>query len=193
MKKIFSDFRSTNLFIRFLKDVGGLAALEFAFIAPVMIILFFGVVEGSDAISASRRASLAVNTLADLVAQETNVSKKDAEDLFKGVESIIDPRGVDATFSLVSVVYDPDDKRVEVAWSLDSDGKEPYAEGSEYKGLPSASLLDDASSLIVGELEYEYSSTISQYVFSSIQMNKLATRWPRRSFQVEYCKTACTS
>jgi len=77
----------------------GVAAIEFAFIAPVVIVLFFGVIEGSAALSASRKTLLASTTLADLVAQETQVKKSDLDDLFTGAKSIISDGTVNASFS----------------------------------------------------------------------------------------------
>ncbi|HBS32134.1 MAG TPA: hypothetical protein DEA40_10395, partial [Parvularcula sp.] len=83
--------------LRFARSASGLAAVEFALIAPIMILLFFGVVEGSGALSASRKTLLASNTLADLVAQETQILKADLDDLFIGMEDVIDPRDIDVT------------------------------------------------------------------------------------------------
>ncbi|MEL6361014.1 MAG: TadE/TadG family type IV pilus assembly protein [Pseudomonadota bacterium] len=181
----------TALAQRFGADRSGLAALEFAFIAPIMIVLFFGVIEGSDALSASRRASLAVNTLADLVAQETEIGKDDLDDLFDGVEDIISTGSPITDFRIVSLVYDAVQDKILVDWSLDSSGATPYAKDTEYTGAISSNLLDDTSSIIVGELTYNYKSTISKYVFSDYTMNKTATRWPRRSLSVTYCGATC--
>ena len=72
----------------------GLAAVEFAFIAPIMILLFFGVVEGSAAYSANRKVLLSANTLADLVAQETAITKDNLDDLFVAVARSLNRRKV---------------------------------------------------------------------------------------------------
>lgn len=82
-------FNLKTLARSFAQARSGIAALEFAFIAPVMIILFFGVVEGSNALSISRRVALAANTLADLTSQEAQITAAQAADLFTGVEQII--------------------------------------------------------------------------------------------------------
>jgi Flp pilus assembly protein TadG len=173
----------------------GLAAVEFAFIAPIMILLFFGVLEGSSAYSVNRKVLLASNTLADLVAQETSITKASLEDLFVGMEDVIDPRDIDVTFRVVSVVLDTATDEIKVHWSLDSDGGTPYAAGSVYPGDLDAALLDDASSLIIAETSYDYASPISQKVIGPITMNKTATRWPRISSKVQYCVVvgSCTS
>jgi hypothetical protein len=160
-----------------------------------MLFLFFAVVEGSNALSVSRRVSLAVNTLADLASQEAQLSSDQAEDLFTGVGQIIRQGTLDADVRLVSLILDPDTDEVIVHWSRDDDGGEPYAPGSIYTDLADASLLDASSSLIVGEIDYVYVPSLSKALIPSVHFDKLATRWPRRSARVQFCiaPNNCTS
>jgi hypothetical protein len=177
------------------RAVRGLAAIEFALIAPVMIFLFFAVVEGSNALSVSRRVSLAVNTLADLASQETQLSTAQADDLFEGVQQIVAQGAISADIRLVSLIIDPDTAEVVVHWSRDNSGGEPYAPGSVYDDLADASLLDVSSSLIVGEIEYSYVSPLTKALIPSIDFDKIATRWPRRTARVQFCTApaVCTN
>jgi Flp pilus assembly protein TadG len=169
--------------------------MEFAFIAPLMIFLFFAVVEGSNALSVSRRVALAANTLADLASQEAQLSPSQLDDLFSGVEQIIGQGAVTADFRVVSLIFDPDLNKVVVHWSRDNSGAAPYAAGTEYTDLPDNTLLDESSSLIVGELEYAYVPTLTKALIPSVNFDKLATRWPRRSARVQFCTSpgVCTS
>lgn len=179
-----------GLLSRFARSAAGLAAVEFALIAPIMILIFFGVVESSGALSASRRTLLASNTLADLVAQETQVLKSDLDDLFVGMEEVIDPRDIDVTFRVLSVTLDTADGKVKVDWSYDSTGATPYAAGSEYTGGLDVALFDDTSSLVIAETEYNYASPISQKIIGPLTIDKAASRWPRRTARVGYCVVA---
>lgn len=179
-----------SMFKRFLSGKAGLAAIEFSFIAPVMILTFFGVVEGSQALSASRRTVLAAATLADLVAQEPSITKAQLDDLFVGVEDVIDDQPITATFTVASIFKDTATNEIKVAWSLDSTGAQPYAANSLYTGTIDATLLDDASSLIIGQASFNYASAISQKIFPAMTLTKSATRWPRRSQRVQYCDAA---
>ncbi|MDZ7626951.1 MAG: TadE/TadG family type IV pilus assembly protein [Parvularculaceae bacterium] len=174
----------------FMRSAAGLAAVEFALIAPIMIALFFGVVESSGALAASRRTLLASNTLADLVAQETQILKSDLDDLFIGMEDVIDPQDIDVTFRVISVTLDTADNKVKVDWSYDSTGAQPYAAGSEYSGSLNVALFDDTSSLIVAETLYDYASPISKKVIGPLSFEKAASRWPRRTARVRYCAAA---
>lgn len=180
---------------RFAECRSGLAAVEFAFIAPIMILLFFGVIEGSSAYSTSRKVLLSANTLADLVAQESSITKSSLEDLFVGMEDIIDSRDIDITFRVVSVVLDAATDEVKVHWSFDSTGAAPYPAGSVYTGDIDKAVLNDTASLIVAETSYDYASPISQKVIGALTMNETATRWPRLSSKVQYCVAvgSCTS
>ena len=179
-----------SLIARYARSAGGLAAVEFALIAPIMILLFFGVVESSGALSASRKTLLASNTLADLVAQETQILKTDLDDLFIGMEDVIDPRDIDVTFRVLSVTFDDADGKVKVDWSYDSTGAEPYAPGSEYSGSLDIALFDDTSSLVIAETAYDYASPISQKIIGPVSLEKAASRWPRRAARVRYCVVA---
>lgn len=170
----------------YLKCRSGMAATEFALILPALLFLFFGVVEGSEALSQSRRASLAANTLADLASQESELKTSDLDDLFTGVEHIVVTGGGDMTIRLVSVVSDKTGDPV-VEWSRDNKGGEPYAPGAPYDKLPDASLLADGSSIIVGEISYPYVSPLAHYFIKSVTFKKLATRWPRSSLHIKLC------
>ena len=172
----------------------GLAALEFAIVAPILILLFFGVVESADALARNRQVTLAVNTLVDLASQETKLLTSDADDLFGGVEQIIDDDGAPIVIRLISVINDPEGNPI-VHWSRDNEGGEPYAKGDDYENLPAATLIDSGSSILVAEISYAYSSSISRLVIPPINFESSATRWPRRSMRVQLCasSTTCTS
>ncbi len=185
-----AEFSGGNAIKRFFAARAGLAAVEFALIAPIMIALFFGVVESSGALSASRKTLLSANTLADLVAQETEITRDNLDDLFVGMEDVIDLRDINATFRVVSVIYDAGTDELKVDWSYDSTGAQPYAAGSVYSGDLDAALFDDASSLIVAETEYAYASPISQKIIGAMTFEKSASRWPRRTARVKYCTAA---
>ena len=193
MKKAVSQI--LKFYDRLLDCRSGLAAIEFAMLLPVMLILFFGVVESSDALSQNRRVNLAVNTLADLAAQETELLTSDVDGLFSGVTQIIGANNNELTVNLISVIPDPDTGNPMVHWSRDNSGGEPYTPGAAFTTLPAATLLDPGASIIVAEVTYPFSATITHFVMSEvITFNEIATRWPRRTLRVQLCVAAgnCT-
>ena len=172
----------------------GLAAMEFALVSPLLILIFFGVVESADALARSRQVTLAVNTLVDLASQETKLQTADIDDLFDGIEQIIDDEDAPISIRLVSVINDPDGEPI-VHWSRNNEGGEPYQKGAEYENLPTSALIDPGSSILVAEITYAYTSKVSKLVIPSVNFEESATRWPRRSMRVQLCTTptSCTS
>ena len=65
-------------------DRSGLAAVEFAMVFPIMVALYFGVVEISSAISVDRKATQVARTLSDLTSQSQTVADADLQSFGPG-------------------------------------------------------------------------------------------------------------
>lgn len=61
----------------FARDARGVAAVEFAFIAPIMILLFVGTIELSAGISTDRKISRVASAIGDLITQSQQLSPSD--------------------------------------------------------------------------------------------------------------------
>ncbi|MEM8937406.1 MAG: TadE/TadG family type IV pilus assembly protein [Pseudomonadota bacterium] len=189
--------RAKGLPHRLRRDKSGMAATEFAMILPMLVLLFFGLVEGSDAMTANRRVALTTNTLADLIAQSEQLSFDEADALITGALAILEPADTNTvTINLVSVVLDDDDDPV-VHWSRDKNGATPYAVDSDFTELQEEGVLTDFGSVIVVEVTYPFASGFSDQVIKSpITFNRMAIRWPRLSTRVQLCDNNmlnCTS
>ncbi len=70
----------------------GVAAIEMAFIFPFMVILYIGLVDVTNLISANRRVTLAASTVADLVTQmSTTITSADMNGFFNALAPIMEP------------------------------------------------------------------------------------------------------
>ena len=77
---------------RFLRAESGLAAVEFAFILPFMLMLFFGLVDLTGLIGFNRKITAVANTVADLTGQNrTSVLKTDIDDYYNAASLIMNP------------------------------------------------------------------------------------------------------
>ena len=56
------------------RDRRGLAAVEFALIVPLMLVLFFGTLEFSSGVAVDRKVTLVARTLSDLTTQRWTAS-----------------------------------------------------------------------------------------------------------------------
>ena len=142
---------------KFLRRLGGnrdgVSAVEFALIAPVMVLLYLGMVEISLALSVDRKVTNAASALADLVAQDDVITNGEMVDILNAGAAIIapyDPANFSARISSVSMDLTGD---VAVDWS-DARGTLARAEGSQ-PTLP-AGVLTPGRSVIWVEVGYAY-------------------------------------
>ena len=96
--------RLQNRVQRFRADVRGVSAIEFAMIAPLMITLYLGGIEVTQAVSVGRKTTIIARTVADLVAQDTNVTNSDMSDILAASASVASPYAVSSLKVTVSSV-----------------------------------------------------------------------------------------
>lgn len=153
-------------FARFRREEGGMAAVEFAMIVPVMFFLFVGAVEFSQALTVDRRVTQSASSVADLVARVTRLDTTAVDNLMKVVEQLISPYDVNAlTVTVVSVKAENSggpDPKMTVDWSRNNKTQTPYARGSVYSNIPKG-LISVGESVIVGEATYNYTPLIFNY------------------------------
>ena len=89
-----SPMQKMSLRVRgLLNDCRGIAAVEFAVILPVMLVMFFGVVEFSSAIAVYRKTTLVARTLSDLTSQmKDSVADADLTSFGQTAKAIMTPR-----------------------------------------------------------------------------------------------------
>ncbi len=84
--------RSARTFLRRLcGNRDGVSAVEFALIAPVMVLFYVGMVEISLALSVDRKVTNAASALADLVAQDDVITDGEMVDILNAGSAIIAP------------------------------------------------------------------------------------------------------
>src|SRR3954465_15929892 len=73
------------------EDCRGLAAVEFAMIVPLMLVLFFGTVEFSSGIAVDRKVTIMARTLSDLTSQNISVTDTLLTNIFNASTGIMTP------------------------------------------------------------------------------------------------------
>lgn len=91
MRPVFSICRSNSYISRYFQDKKGVAAIEFAFIAPILILLFIGTMEVSYAVSVDRKVSRVSSTVADLITQDSNFTADELDSLMDVSSRIMQP------------------------------------------------------------------------------------------------------
>ncbi len=158
-------------------DVGGFAAVEFAMVVPIMVMLLLGCVEVSDAMCVNKRAGVVASSISDLVSRSATMTKTDAADIFKIGHILIGKYPTQNLYSEV-VSMEPVNGVMKVTWSVNSNGGSPYAVGSTYPGSWDG-MVDAANSLIVSKTTYTYTSPIGQYLHGPIVLSQVSSNVSR--------------
>jgi Flp pilus assembly protein TadG len=185
-------FEPQTLAARFSRERSGLAAVEFALILPIMVLLFFGMLEASDLFTVNRRLANAANSLVDLAAHEPTLTHAQLDDMIVGVTRILEPTDTSTVVMRVISIRKGSDINAQptVHWSRDEDGAEPYPQDSTYTGLDDNLSLNADSALLVVEVEYTYDSSLPGKVFTiPFDFEHVSKRLPRKSGEVQLCAT----
>lgn len=166
---------------RFGKDRKGLAAVEFALIAPVMVLIFYGATELSSALDCNARVGRVSATVADLVAQSTSVSTTDTTNVFGAANAILYPfASSNAKIVVTSLVSDANNK-VTVGWS---EAQNTPKRTTVPANIP-ASILPANSSLIYAEVTYRFTPAAS-FFLGTVDLKSTFFAKPRRSSKVNH-------
>tara|TARA_R110002073_G_scaffold20483_7_gene73295 strand:+ start:1180 stop:1719 length:540 start_codon:yes stop_codon:yes gene_type:complete len=166
---------------RIARDHRGASAVEFALIAPFMILLYLGAVEISLALSIDRKITSAASALADLVAQDDVITDGEMADIMNAGGVIIAPfNTAPLQMRITSVLMNGSDE-VRVQWS-DAVGMNAYAAGGSAP-VP-AGVLQRNRSVIMVEVNYRYDTMFSELGVSQFDINEVFYLRPRQSIVV---------
>ena len=114
----------------FWRDRSGVGAVEFALIAPLLLMIYITVFELTIGLSVSKRVSRASATIADLVSQHPDPVKKDfLETMMPVAAGIFVPYGGDDfTLNITGILVNGSTPKV--VWSWSDTGTKPYGTGS---------------------------------------------------------------
>jgi Flp pilus assembly protein TadG len=174
---------------KFWKSKGGLAAVEFGLIAPVMGTLLVGTVEVCNALQCKQKVTSIASSVADLVAQEKSVTSTDMTNIFAAANQLIYPFSSSNSGIVVSSILSDGNGNGTVGWSKAQNGT-PLATGAAVTvptGLmSSSSCARNACSVILTQVTYAYSSPLGKFFVGSNTMTDYFYARPRKSAIVTY-------
>lgn len=176
---------------RFLEDRRGVSAIEFAFIVPILITMYIGVVELSNELTVMRRATTVASTAADLIAQEKTTSNSGLSDAVAAATSILSPYSTTPLKMVLSSVVADQNNNPKVDWSCGSNGARAHGAGSSFT-LPTG-LTEANSSVIVAEVSYTFTPLLSSQFFNpgSFTIQRTFYSRPRKSLTVIKSDNGC--
>lgn len=178
-----------RLLRRFRKSQTGIAAVEFAFIAPVLGVLLVGTIEVCNALECRQKVTSVASSVADLVAQTSSVSASDLSNIFAAANALIYPYPASSAKIVVSSIISDGTGNGTVAWSQASSGS-GLTVNSAFTvptGLMSASsCAKNACSIIYTTVTYSYTSPLGKFFLGNVTMSDYFYARPRESATVSY-------
>ena len=146
------------------RDRGGVAAIEFAFIAPVLLVTYFMTMEVSQGLEVSKKTGRIAIIVGDLVTQQQTLNKADLDAIMRIGEAVIQPynRSKPSVYLTAIEITDEDAPKAKVAWSrkLVNGAASTYLPvGSIVTTVPDT-LMIRGSFLISSESKLEYTPVV---------------------------------
>ncbi len=139
---------------RLVRDRQGVGGVEFAIVAPMLIVIYLMAFELTMGLSVAKKTSMASSTIADLVARQENVNKTFLATMSDVTGAIFVPYASNNLLIKVSAIRIDSSKSAKVAWSWSTTGLAPYAVGSDAP-VPADMLVADTF-LIRSELSVSH-------------------------------------
>ena len=160
---------------RLLTHQGGTALIEFALILPIMVTLFLGVFEGTRVVAASMRLANAAQSVADMIAQQSNITSAMMTNFCSGGQLSMTPlSGASLQISVAEVTNSGSSLTVD--WN---DTTCNSATAIANATTLATSLVPNANdSVIIVQATYAYASPISYVLAKTYTLTQTAYQRP---------------
>ncbi len=102
----------------FLRNQSGVAAVEFALLVPLLLLIYFGSVQLTQGVMVNRKTTLAAATVANIVSQYTTISaSSQLPDILSATTQIFAPYSASASSVVVSCLAVDASGKATVTWS----------------------------------------------------------------------------
>jgi len=178
-------FNPQRLSSKFRKNEDGIAAIEFAIIAPIMIIMYFGLAEIASTISIDRRISHGTNVAGDMATQQPQILLADIEEVVSASLRVMDISDISrVSMDIESFILPAADQPPESRGRI-----RVNASAGKFTNFDATSLdtkiLSANSGVVVTRVTYQFSPLKLRYFDTDITLDETFMLKPRRSDAVE--------
>ncbi|HEX2019143.1 MAG TPA: TadE/TadG family type IV pilus assembly protein [Aurantimonas sp.] len=161
----------------------GVGAVEFALIAPVALLLYFGWFEGTQAFQVVQRVESTAETIGNLVARTKTMNDVAINNIFDISTAIMTPFPADSLKMMITAVAVDVDGKGLIHWSKANAGS-ALTPGQPYD-VPQELVFGAKTYLIVADVTYDYKPIFGfGGWFDGISVEKSYTFRPRLSKEI---------
>ncbi len=168
---------------RLILDRRGVTAVEFAFIAPLALLMLFAEYALCDAMSAKRKLTITAHTIADLVARQSSVSSSSLSGILNASAQIAAPYSVSNLSIVIAELSTDNNGNTWVTWSGALNGA-ALKTGVQFV-LPTG-VAQNNTALIYSAATYTYTPLLGQSLFGTLVFNSQFYENPRITSTVAY-------
>lgn len=166
----------TSLFKEIARNDRGVAAVEFALVLPVLLLILMGVIELSNVMMVERKLLNAMQSTADLIGQETDITDSELTDIFFAAQLTMNPYDTsNLTIGVSSVRFDDTSGDPAVDWTSSLNA------GSVTNATTLAQGRGEAgASIVIVSGTYNYTPLSSLIIPTNITLGEISYVRPRK-------------
>jgi Flp pilus assembly protein TadG len=186
---------------RFIASTHGVAAIEFAIIAPVLLVMLIETFDIGNAVAVYMKVRTATFALASITNQYSTgikgIQSTDMTAITGSASAILAPYSSTPVTARISQIAMSSATKAKVSWSYALNGT-AYAVGKKWTTLPSQFTANNACNsypcyLIYAEVTYAYAPALFSRFVSSLSLSDTLYVMPRSSACIQYAgvPTSC--
>jgi Flp pilus assembly protein TadG len=175
-------------FVRLGRDERGVSAVEFAMLLPLMLSLYLGAVEVSQAVAVDRKVTLAARAVADLVSQVKTIDNTELANVVDAATNVVAPFPESNLKITITAIKIDGQGNVTTVWKYSgatgavTDATTPQ---QAIDSRPALKVANSTTYLIWGQAEYSYKPVVGYVITGTLTLRDQIFMRPRLSDDVQ--------
>lgn len=175
---------------RFVASTRGVAAIEFAMVLPVLVLMFLASVDAGNAIAIYMKVRAATYTLGAITNQYSSIQTTDMTAITGATAAVLAPYSATPTIVVLTQIKATSASAATVSWSYSPTSGHALAQGSSVT-LPSNFAKNSCNStypcyLIYAQVSYTFTPTFGYFTTGNINLSDSLYVTPRSSTCIQY-------
>jgi len=183
VKRVSASFRRLR---RFGRQEAGMAAVEFSLILPILVLLWIGGVEVTQALSVDRRLNNLAASVGDLTARSKTLIYSDVDKIFDIAPGALFPYSTTGLQMRISAVNIDGSQNAKVQWSRAS-GITAYGSQASVTSVVPLTLRVANTQVIMAEVYTTYTPAVGYVITGAMSLSDRLFFVPRLSDTVKLC------
>lgn len=165
-----------RLLRRYLASTQGMAAVEFALLLPLLLLILFGMMDLGSAIVIKSKVRTAASTVSEIANQYTTIHNSDMSAILGAAAAVIAPYSVSNASVVLSQITIDGSGKATVSWS-DAQNGTARTVGSSY--TPPSGIAVANTVLLLGEVSYKFTPAFGYAVIGGMTLQDALYATPR--------------